>query len=304
MAWISLLSSCLLLLIPPTQCLKPSLNLRIDDAQPLMPPPGTPAHAFPPLVSVPCDIFGTADQKTTQTLEIIKPPNVDTLYEWYTTSGQPDADPSWADVWPTAVGVANYLLQHPELIANKRVVELGAGLGLVGLVADQCLGAQRVTWTDREPWALHCAMASGASNRKTNDNVGISASSCQVQATLLDWQNNVPPDLAGQADVIVATDVLYDVAAVPLLVKVMRQLAVKDATGVVDQTMVLLGDPQRERAAGAREALATALGAKSKVVTTDLPLPKTNTPAATTMDGRDYERRLMKENVVLLKFQL
>ena len=50
-------------------------------------------------------------------------------------AGQEEKDPYWARPWPSAVALAALLLQRPELVAGKRVAELGAGLGLAGIAA-------------------------------------------------------------------------------------------------------------------------------------------------------------------------
>jgi len=51
--------------------------------------------------------------------------------------------------WPTAPLMAKYLCEHPDLIAGRCVLELGAGPGLVGAVA-AALGACRMVLTDSE----------------------------------------------------------------------------------------------------------------------------------------------------------
>ncbi|CAJ1420097.1 unnamed protein product [Effrenium voratum] len=50
-------------------------------------------------------------------------------------------------VWPTAVAFCKYLCDRRELVQGSRVCDLGAGTGLVGLVASR-LGASQVTLTD------------------------------------------------------------------------------------------------------------------------------------------------------------
>ena len=44
-------------------------------------------------------------------------------------------NPHRAFVWPSAKLLSEYLLKHPDLIRNKRVVELGCGLGLPSFAA-------------------------------------------------------------------------------------------------------------------------------------------------------------------------
>mmetsp|Transcript_5117 Transcript_5117/g.9170 ORF Transcript_5117/g.9170 Transcript_5117/m.9170 type:complete len:324 (-) Transcript_5117:190-1161(-) len=52
-------------------------------------------------------------------------------------------------VWDCAVVLARYLERHRVLVQGKRVVELGCGLGLPGLVSG-ALGAEAVLLTERE----------------------------------------------------------------------------------------------------------------------------------------------------------
>jgi predicted nicotinamide N-methyase len=51
------------------------------------------------------------------------------------TAGIDDADPYWTRVWPSAVALASEVLRRPELVAGKRVCDLGCGLGVAGIAA-------------------------------------------------------------------------------------------------------------------------------------------------------------------------
>lgn len=59
---------------------------------------------------------------------------------------------SWRDVglvpWEAAYVLTEYCVLHPELVAGQRVVELGAGLGLTGLLLARYAAAAEVTLTD------------------------------------------------------------------------------------------------------------------------------------------------------------
>ncbi|MHB2150459.1 class I SAM-dependent methyltransferase [Calditrichota bacterium LG25] len=103
--------------------------------------------------------------------------------------------PYWAELWPSAIGLSRFLMRNPALIKNKRVLELGVGLGLTSLVI-QSLEPQTLLLTDYETEALQVT----AENFLLN---GFERPMVQ----LLDWRN---PQLDGLYDCIVASDVLYE----------------------------------------------------------------------------------------------
>ena len=63
------------------------------------------------------------------------------------TPGDEAADGTNLRLWPTSLVLSQFLCEHPEYVAGKRVVELGSGSGAVGLVC-AALGASSVTLTD------------------------------------------------------------------------------------------------------------------------------------------------------------
>ena len=75
-----------------------------------------------------------------------------------------DADGTFARLWPTALVLSNWLCEHREVLAGKRVVELGSGTGVVGLVC-AALGAASVTLTDM-PDALELIRRNAALSRQ------------------------------------------------------------------------------------------------------------------------------------------
>ena len=48
---------------------------------------------------------------------------------------QGDKDPYWCRLWPSAIALAQLILQQPELVRGKRVCDIGCGLGLAGIAA-------------------------------------------------------------------------------------------------------------------------------------------------------------------------
>jgi len=102
--------------------------------------------------------------------------------------------PYWAELWPSAIALARWTLETPG-IRGQKVLELGCGVGLVGITAARAGGA--VTMTDYEDDALLFARYNVATN---------------VRAPLpvvrhLDWRT---PDGIGTYDVILGADIVYE----------------------------------------------------------------------------------------------
>lgn len=101
--------------------------------------------------------------------------------------------PYWAMVWDSALIMADFLVkQEPQ--PDRKILEIGAGLGFVGLCA--AARGHRVTITDNMPDALAFALLSREHNNLAN-----------VEVAYLDWH---APDLEGAFDWIVGSDILYE----------------------------------------------------------------------------------------------
>jgi predicted nicotinamide N-methyase len=129
--------------------------------------------------------------------------------------------PYWSYAWAGGQGLARYLLDRPEEVAGRRVVDFATGSGVVAIAAARA-GAAAVLAADIDPF---CEAAVGL-NAELN---GLA-----VQFTDANLLEHGP--LA--ADVILAGDVWY---RGPLADQVMAWLAAARAVG----TRVLLGDPGR-----------------------------------------------------------
>jgi len=107
----------------------------------------------------------------------------------------PGSDPPfWAAAWPGGQALARYVLDHPEVVAGKTVLDLGAGSGLVAVAALQA-GASHVVASDVDPYGR----AAIAVNAEVN---GVGP--VEVTGDLLDGE----PDPG--IDVVLAGDVCYD----------------------------------------------------------------------------------------------
>ncbi|KAK9829936.1 hypothetical protein WJX72_008749 [[Myrmecia] bisecta] len=96
-------------------------------------------------------------------LILVVPADIDAVMDMYIDRGQEDRDPYWTRPWPSAVALAQEILERPELVRGKRVCELGAGLGVAAIAAAKA-GAAEVVVLDREPLALQCALLSAVAS--------------------------------------------------------------------------------------------------------------------------------------------
>lgn len=129
--------------------------------------------------------------------------------------------PFWAFAWAGGQALARYILDHPQEVAGKRVIDFASGSGIVGIAAMKA-GAGHVLATDIDPF---CGAALSL-NAEVNG--------ARIDFTDQDLLEAPPPE----ADVILAGDICYEQ---PLAAKVMDWLAAAHVRG----TRVLIGDPGR-----------------------------------------------------------
>ena len=130
--------------------------------------------------------------------------------------------PFWAFAWAGGQALARYLLDHPETVAGKRVVDFASGSGIVAIAAMKA-GAAQVLAADIDGF---CGPAI-ALNAKAN---GVS-----VDYTERDLLDAPPPT---DVDVFLAGDICYEK---PLAERVIAWLQAARAGGAT----VLIGDPGR-----------------------------------------------------------
>ena len=129
--------------------------------------------------------------------------------------------PFWAFAWAGGQALARYLLDHPETVAGKRVVDFAAGSGIVAIAAMKA-GAASALAADIDSFCEAAIALNAAAN-------GV-----EVGFTDVDLLDSAPPD----ADVILAGDICYEK---PLAARVMAWLEAARAQG----STVLIGDPGR-----------------------------------------------------------
>jgi predicted nicotinamide N-methyase len=129
--------------------------------------------------------------------------------------------PFWAFAWAGGQAVARYLLDHPDVVRGKRVLDLAAGGGVASIAA-ALAGARAVTATDVDPAALDALALNAAAN-------GVA-----VDTTCADVLDDPVPDV----DVVTAGDVFYNRDLAARMLAFLTRAAAAGAS-------VLVGDPGR-----------------------------------------------------------
>jgi predicted nicotinamide N-methyase len=71
--------------------------------------------------------------------------------------------PYWAFAWPGGQALARFILDNPELVAGKHVLDVGAGSGLASIAAVKA-GASVAIANDIDPFSSAVAEMNGAAN--------------------------------------------------------------------------------------------------------------------------------------------
>jgi predicted nicotinamide N-methyase len=129
--------------------------------------------------------------------------------------------PYWAYPWSGGLVLARYLLDHPHVAAGRRVLDLGAGSGLVGIAAAKA-GARDVLAAEVDPYAAQALALNAAANQ------------VQLQIVMEDLTGGAPPDV----DLALIGDLYYERALAGRVTAFLDRCL---ASGVE----VLIGDPGR-----------------------------------------------------------
>jgi len=143
------------------------------------------------------------------------------LWERTEAAGAEQPPPFWAFAWAGGQALARHVLDEPELVSGRAVLDLATGSGLVAVAAARA-GARTVTANDIDPLSLAAAEANAEANG--------------VPVRLVEG------DLLGggypEADVILAGDVFYSREMTGRVLPFLRRAAGRGA-------LVLVGDPGR-----------------------------------------------------------
>jgi predicted nicotinamide N-methyase len=129
--------------------------------------------------------------------------------------------PFWAFAWAGGQALARYVLDHPETVTGKTVLDFAAGSGLVAIAAMKA-GAARTQACDIDPFCRAAIAVNAEANGVT------------IEAVIEDLLDQPPP----KVEVILAGDICYEKTVTG---RVMTWLKAARAAGI----QVLIGDPGR-----------------------------------------------------------
>lgn len=131
------------------------------------------------------------------------------------------APPYWAFAWPGGQAIARYVLDHPDRVRGKTVLDFAAGSGL-GAIAAAWAGAARVAAAEIDPFARAALRLNAAANGVAIDILA----------------DDVLEDVGADWPVVLAGDVCYER---PMAEKVFAWLRGITGRG----GLVLMADPGR-----------------------------------------------------------
>lgn len=130
-----------------------------------------------------------------RSLQVFAPAHLERLFGEEVGTDETETVPYWARFWPAAEPAARAVLEWAPWPVGAEVLELGSGVGLVGLAA--LARGDRVLFSDISASALEACRINVRQNGFPDPPV-----------RLLDWRGATEI----RADVVLACDVLYDAA--------------------------------------------------------------------------------------------
>lgn len=128
--------------------------------------------------------------------------------------------PFWLFVWAGGQALARHVLDHPEIVRGRTVLDVASGSGVAAIAAARA-GAAHVTALDVDPLAVAAAARNAAANHVTVDTRALDIADAEVPA-----------------EVILAGDVFYTRTVADRMAARLRRAG-------REGTRVLVGDPGR-----------------------------------------------------------
>lgn len=156
------------------------------------------------------------------TLFIPDPDQVKPVYENQLIKDPATAFPFWAKIWASSLALSSYLEKELQLVEGKKVLEIGAGIGLPSLTVAHV--AESMIISDHAPEAVELM-------EKNIEYLGLG----NAKALCLDW-NQFPEEI--KADIVLLSDINYAPEEFDALLKLINRFLEEGST-------IIIATPQR-----------------------------------------------------------
>lgn len=151
--------------------------------------------------------------------------NVDEVFDHLIQTSSNDINvtderiPYWTEIWPSALGLSRFIIEHNSIFKSKNIIEIGSGLALPSIVvAEYC---DKITISDYLEDALDFAKENVLLNEKNN-----------INFSSLDWRNiNNEP----KYDVVLASDIAYEKRSFEFIPTAIKSLLKEDGVCYISE---------------------------------------------------------------------
>ena len=164
-------------------------------------------------------------------ITLLMPDAPSDLWDIWSTSGRDDP-PFWAYPWAGGQALARYVLDNPETVRGRRVLDVASGSGLVAIAAAKA-GAAGVVAGDIDPVAVAAIAVNAAAN-----GVSVSARVFDLATGAMDDPTGTEAGTEAGTQVVLAADVFYQRELAAVALAFLREAATAGA-------QVLAADPGR-----------------------------------------------------------
>jgi predicted nicotinamide N-methyase len=158
--------------------------------------------------------------------ELVKP-----TYEGLLAKNTATVFPFWAKIWPAAKAMADFLEAELPYIKNKRVIEIGAGVGLPSFTIAK--HAAEIIISDYATEAVELI-------EKNIEHLGLT----NTKAMCLDW-NDFPTNI--KADVVLLSDINYAPTEFNALLHLIEQFLTQGSTIIITTPERITASPFVEK---------------------------------------------------------
>jgi len=154
-------------------------------------------------------------------------------------------------IWPSSLHLSRLIANCPSFVTDRKVIDLGCGLGLASLAT--LLGRpSSLTLSDVDESVLNLAVRSCTEMLGVMTNPPVKS----VDQLQLDWANKSTwPQLEGEYDVVLASDILYDDSAAEYVADAIAHLLLRphrqqDDSGADEESIsgrALIVDPANRK---------------------------------------------------------